>query len=258
MARVYPRGYRIIEWDSGRVLLPVVEWPLTLQTLWKVYDPFSKPALFGAFLRTPASEAGILQFAAKYGQIYSRSDQVWITPPGDPDSSPAEPVDLWARELLAMKRVWHVWECLNGVNRKGLPEFRPGPGQTVELVWNPPVGSLEVELEPGLAGLDDSPEATARRFLREEVNRRLSPLQASLSEDLTLTHRAKCVRDAMWYQLATAIAGGQQFGVCQHCGNWFALDPRKGGSRRSRKYCNDSCKSSAWQKAHPKQKEDRA
>ena len=50
----------------------------------------------------------------------------------------------------------------------------------------------------------------------------------------------------LWYQLAQAVEGNEEFRQCDDCTTWFRVAPQV--ARKSRLYCSDACRSRAYRK----------
>ncbi|MFO0852762.1 MAG: sigma factor-like helix-turn-helix DNA-binding protein, partial [Gemmataceae bacterium] len=50
------------------------------------------------------------------------------------------------------------------------------------------------------------------------------------------------LRDALWVQFQSAIAGGKDYRTCPGCGNWFEVSATEDGRTTRRQYCHSRCK----------------
>ena len=55
------------------------------------------------------------------------------------------------------------------------------------------------------------------------------------------------LESGVWLQFVAAMAAESQFKTCEYCGNFYDAST----TRKTKKYCGDSCKTRAWNKAHP-------
>jgi hypothetical protein len=78
-----------------------------------------------------------------------------------------------------------------------------------------------------------------------------------LSNDPPFGEPQLCIRpttllDAMWTQLALAVAGSEALRTCVECKKWFTIKADRG--RSDKEYCSDACRTRAYRKRKGKRR----
>ncbi len=142
---------------------------------------------------------------------------------------PPEPVEVWHREIRALRNATALWDAVAGEDgaalRRILPQHQAAKGKDLF----------------GLAR-----EHLAKRVTEKMAGGRLelvAPPDEGQSQ-FTIRHRPARLIDAIWQQLAGEIAGMMSAARCPApgCGRWF---PRSVG-RSDRQFCSHACQMRAW------------
>jgi hypothetical protein len=289
MWQVPTNGFQWVEaewWFPSSPPLPAADWFLTRCAGGSggFYHPLTdEPALFLTFADVAPTEAAVLDFANRYGQL-GVLDDIRL-PNGRP--SYGERLDRWVTELRSLKATIQVWEALTEERYEDLARWmswRPGPmdeleewdriihytpDHVVDVVDIPPAVRIPA-MVPGLwvwsAGdtgvpsgdpttrdISTTPADLACAYIRELVNVRLRDYTSTRLLDRQATPGALPIGlsvvptnllGAIWLQCARAIEGVGRYQRCPQCRKWFAVPPK--AMRDSTSYCTTRCRVAAF------------
>ena len=237
---VHELGYQWIEARPGASpVLEVVMPPSGEAGEVREYSPLRLySGLFRTFAAMPPMPDAILDFANKHGRLTRE-------PGGDT-------LDLWQRELAAMKRAVDLWD-------------RAEAGNVADLVGRFHWTAQRQDEEDYEALFGESPPVldwreqhirAARAQVKDTINQHQEGLvsPALLWRDYTtldLYFVPSNLLGALWLQFAEAIAGHKKYRKCQECETWFAFDPDK--ARRDKVFCSNACRNRAWRRRQGEQ-----
>lgn len=231
----------------------------------KRIDLLDLPAgLFLLFAHLDPTREGIQQFANQYGLLgLSANEQVnERETSSQPASRKGESLGEWRQQVEEMKDVVTLWDALQENDRQALgfhlhreatkPHFEQSPStdgkETTYTVyftsfcnWN----------------MADDPVLPAANLVAKLVNKHLEPVKHSLQlrpdpklgeDSLKLAPRfmPKTLYQAIWIQLAAAIAEGRSLKKCVECTRWFAVNPK--APQTKLEFCSDACRVRAYRK----------
>lgn len=273
--------------QSGRFVSPV--WPHVGGM--RTYAPLlDHPALFRTFATTPETEAGILDFANRYGRLgilqVVRSPQgtrsalpptvakTLRVPQPDPLQPPmitswkgatGESFEAWISEMAELRDMVSTWDATQALDRRVLAQRIEWPqddlvlfkdsGQRSEVIAGPPPHP-----NPGLLGRIPPQDLIfpAKLAVQQRTNQKLQKLgvSARLLWDTTWSHLAvhlvpSTLLGCLWLQFARAIAGDKKYRACENCKKWFEIGGGDGG-RSDKRFCAGTCKAAAHAKKSTK------
>jgi hypothetical protein len=202
------------------------------------YSPLQDhTGLFLTFAATDTTEAGVLAFAARYGVLGVGTLRGWEV---EPDGR----LSAWVGQIRAMRECTGRWA--------GLVKRRSNE-RTKGRLYDAVNGHLLRSYWAGVFGLD-SPDDRPRRVLELDVEKltALPPppliqlLGAATEGKVTLEARPANLLNALWHQLASAIAQDTEFRQCPSCGSWFAVSPER--RRADAQYCREACRVRAYKR----------
>jgi hypothetical protein len=278
---VYTAGYTIVrarqrEWPQSRDLVPMVCRPDDAGSETNLATPLDNPALFRRFADTPLDEDGVLQFANRYGLLGGHvtvETDVRLPPSTEfPRESfkTAEPVSAWLNSILRMRQVVALWDMLASGDTQGAQQvivhdvnglhFHSKPEWFVPD-WRRPATSKSEKItsfagehlkagDPIWYSMDSFGDLTSDALwaIAYITNKELdgkSRLDVNWrARRPVLSHQPQSLLGALWLQVAESINTGKRYRVCKTCDEWFELPLR--GSRISREYCSDACRSKAY------------
>jgi hypothetical protein len=236
------------------------------------YAPLrDEPALFRTFADTEATEAGVLQFANRFGLLGGHAAFMFdVRGPFSNEEddfdvrNQAEPLSNWIREILAMRQAVALWDIASGGDRAGLADlfiwtsgvltYRPRREWTVNVghEWPARLDPLlrEGENSDRYRRIKDDAIGAAMLAVETLTNTQLSlAILPRLVENLrtgwpVLRYVPNYLLGALWCQFTTAVNEGRRYRTCRQCGNWFELPQR--GSRIGREFCSNACRFKAY------------
>lgn len=263
-----PAGY-MLDWDEQgvgreiigrrhgeRVMVEKGTKSLRYQT------PLEDGALFMNFGRLDRTEEAILAFASKYGFLDSRADAHRPERDESPDAeewgesedaygfSGGESLDTWYARIALMQIGIYLWT-----------QGREGPRRRLDYrhVLKSFASFFD---EPGSDGIREKISAlrTTTDALRlahsiaiDEFAGGFGSPGMGWSFTEVLPHRRHVLQIApdtlgtgLFLQFALAMAADSDYRSCERCGSFYDGTT----SRRSRKYCSDSCKTRAYNERH--------
>jgi hypothetical protein len=257
-----PEGY-LLTWDEHgeqsvvvsrrhgeRVIVPKADLAVELRT------PLADPALFMKLAQLPCVESAVLTFVAKYGyldadaRMWQRRKNARRSDDHDDDEweeRVGESFESWFRTVRLMKVAVRLWQASRSEGSISLKAIGIGREEQAAL----PTQLLK---KARAIRVPKDALAVAHAIALEEINKagHLSPgLAWSFSE--ALPHRRhvleitpESLEVGLWLQFATAMAADAHYRECENCGGFFDAET----TRRSRRYCSDSCKTRAYNKRH--------
>jgi hypothetical protein len=227
--------------------------------MWRRYLPLvSEPGLFMKLADTPATEEGVVEFAAQYGvlgiPIHASVDGLL--------QLGAESLSAWQEEIRVMRRLLAVWQCVTSRDMKRLAEVVKWDDKGVAFQWIVKhKGKEHVEAHRILASPEIHPERLDRfahgdliqpalLYLQIEINAELEkhPAPAKLLRTENGKISLYCVPDslvaALWLQFALAIDGNKHYKLCEGCNRWFEVGTgtSAGAKRRDARACSSTCR----------------
>ena len=206
------------------------------------YDPLSKSGLFLTFSGTEPTKPGILQFANRFGLLSLEGK---------------ETLKEWQREITMMRQAVEIW----GLVEKGKLHILEQYPET-EL---PSIDSL-IDRRRQKFGLpkktrnDPRDKRKARQkdavvWIVNVVSDRLKEVQLvfrphAQNSPLGIGFIVRSLRAALWLQFAQAVHGKRELHWCRECQKAFQVEPPF--TRRTKRYCSDSCRVRAYQKRRAK------
>lgn len=264
---------------------PETRWLVSTADEGTSYDPFrEEPTLFHLFAELPPTdEVAILAFAQKFGVLGipepSVVEREAVTRSTTTASSAvdqlvdAEPLDVWAREVRAMRHAVDVFDALQTrdheslaqwftLNAEGLAWYRRTDALgSHQIGAGLPTGMKARGLTPGLISV-------ARRVLRDEfINERLkrhvSFLLVPADRDRARRQHVRAVPanllGALWLALARAVDGDIRYRRCawRPCQKWIEITRTFDGHTKAARFCCDAHRVYDYKKRNPKLKKGR-
>ena len=241
----------------------------------RIYDVFSRTALFRTFASVEPTEAGVLQFANQYGLLgghcSTRISEPDATQPGKFWPGCGESLDAWVREIGLMRHV--VVDLLenhrNGYAlnlRKFITWERTKDGCRVLYTVPPIPGWTRQSNVLASYSKESLPTVQTGDMLRPAwlailnvVNAQLErhTIQAHLvdrskTQDAAaaLTLPTNSLIAALWFQLARAVADNPRIQRCAECGAYFEITTEK---RADAIFCTPACRLRAYRKRQKEQ-----
>jgi hypothetical protein len=199
------------------------------------YSPLQDTTgLFLTFAATDTTEDAVVDFAARYGVLGVGIMRGW-------EVQPDERLSAWAGQIRAMRDSAERWRELR---QRGSAERTKG------RLYAAVNGHLLKSYWASVFGLPDS---RSRRVLELDVAKLtalppppLIQLIGAKESKVTLETRPANLLNALWLQLAAAIAEDTQFRECPCCGAWFAVSPER--RRADAQYCREACRVRAYKR----------
>ena len=271
----WERGYYRVDLPETTEMSPLADLLMDLDVglrgeAPREYEVFStETGLFKNLAEVPETNEGVLVFASQYGNL-GLPEPCWSAVLDDgmgaqwPDESSAapdaEPFDLWLFVIRSMRASVQLWETIRSGDANALED----------TIWIDGHGDVQVDDKFAAARvMDESPsidvEDYAMEWLTFQVSLRLSFLRpllypksvASLhgknQDQPALVLRVASLRDAMWLQLAAAIAEDKKYNRCQVCRKWFEIAPET--NRRHRQFCSETHRNKAYRYRQRKAKQ---
>ena len=225
---------------------------------WK-FDPFKEhTGMFRDFANLPAParkpgnrilrvarekelKEAILAFANKYGGLgltetvvpdselpdrdLPHDELLEIAKHWPPENSFAffgEALDIWVDRIGRMKQAVDLWSRLKKEER--LPQKRRNDEIALDRRRLENMVNYDGLGNTGGARLSDEGKHLGFKF----------------------RYHAPTSDNALWVQLALAVAGNKQYERCRHCATYFEIGP--GAARNSRVYCSETCRAAAYRK----------
>jgi len=235
----------------------------------------AEPTLFRKFAQTKLSRNAIKRFAKKFGFLGVGAA---IRVPGRPDNSYyAEPLTLWARELMTMQMCVDLWRNARTANEEESPRHRDRLAQYIK--WR----DGEVHFDYRASAQDLGKEyylIEGRTIMKEEAQQNrlengdvIAPAFYLLMKEIQhqLAHFAVLpvvswnpdqqaqqalgfgfqptnLLAGLWLQLAQAVCADVDYSKCSDCDNWFDTSRGLQGKRSDARYCSNACRSRAYRK----------
>jgi len=265
----YPDLKTFTQGASKRFLVPV-----SSSAPPRIYQVFSRSALFRTFADIHVTEEGILEFANQYGLLGGEEYSVKISEPDPTKENTFWPgvgnryID-WVKEIALMRHV--VVDLLDNIragyaaNLRKFIRWQPYAGGGLRVLYSGP------QL-PGWKGLsriiaDQSDDRTLFPSLRKGdtirpawlatlwiVNTQLErhPVHMVLRDNpipeapaASLTVPPASFIAALWTQLGRAIADNPETKQCEECNAYFEITTEK---RSDARFCSDKCRVRAHRK----------
>ena len=224
------------------------------------------PALFLSFAHAEQTPTGVLSFATKYGLLGKGSDGYFETEEDaknyknrigssyrgrrDGDTQAVETVSSWIWSIRRFLSVVDLWENLeeaskNHVHWEGYDKvFYTYPENEPTLIASSTSDADILEsLRPG------DHVGPGRAYLMQIINKYIRDTKIKMTiidGKMQPSINPHILLDAMWYQLADAIAEDRKYRACEHCGTYFELGVGK--APLTKKYCSDKCRVAANRK----------
>jgi hypothetical protein len=139
--------------------------------------------------------------------------------PARADALPPEPMDIWQREIRALRNATALWDAIAAEDaaslRRLLPQHQAAKGKELFRL--------------------------AREHLARRVTEKLTGGRFELiaEPDFALRYRPVRLIDAIWQRFAEEIAGMITCAQCPapKCGRWFL----RSAGRSDRQYCSHAC-----------------
>ena len=137
---------------------------------------------------------------------------------------PPEPVDIWHREIRALRNATALWDAIAAEDaaalRRILPQHQAAKGKEL---------------------FRQAHEHLARRVTKKMVGGRFELIA---DPDFALRYRPARLIDAIWQRFAEEIADMITCARCPapKCGRWFL----RSAGRSDRQYCSPTCRTRAW------------
>ena len=237
-------------------------------------SPLEDPALFMNMAKLECSEEAVLKFITRHGMLSYDSREATVRF-GYSTPLPAEGDDAESRHEMD-ERDGHSlsrWYSLIKTLRAGIALWtasKCGSDEDVyQLVQGGRLDLDGVEFDGGsLFGPTHANEfdtgSLGMVFSREDARQAAQQLalarfdgQVIWSFGRALPHNRDVIEltpnsleSGIWLQFAAAMAAEAQFKTCLHCGSFYDAS----GTRTTKKYCGDSCKTRAWNRAHANKK----
>jgi hypothetical protein len=267
-----PAGY-MLDWDEHGVGREIIgrrhgdKVIIERKTRSLRYEtPPSDPALFMNLARLECSEAAVLGFVSRYGYLSARADLKRSKPQeSDPEDDWAdideaydffgESLETWYDSIMLMKLGIQLWtEGRKEANRRNPKDVL---AKTFDSFLDEP---HRHDLRNRIATIRTRNDAlsTAHSVAVGEFDGGFGSPGLSWSFAEVLPKRRHVLQispdtlgTGLFLQFAIAMAADSQYRQCEYCGGFF--DGTK--SRRSRKYCGDSCKTRAYNERHSSKQE---
>ena len=144
--------------------------------------------------------------------------------PARADALPPEPVDIWQREIRALRNAAALWDAIAAEDAAGLRRLLP-----------------QHQAAKGKELLRLAREHLARRVTEKLAGGRfeLFAQEGEGPSHFTIHHRPARLVDAIWQRFAEEIAGMITCAKCPapKCGRWFL----RSAGRSDRYYCSHAC-----------------
>jgi hypothetical protein len=235
--------------------------------------PLENPALFMNLARVECCEDQVLALIARYGTLHTdpkwrelrrrRTEVAEVADEwsdymaesmlkDDPDfflRRESESFEAWYTTIRSLRYGIGLWNAARTDSDKAAL-------QTVRTLNLEGVSGLGASLANTVDAADVGDVSTrqeARRAAQQYALERFRG-QVVWSFGQALPHNRDVIEltptdlfTGLWLQFVAALAADSQFGTCEHCGNFYDAST----TRKTRKYCGDSCKTRAWNRAHP-------
>ena len=237
-------GYRWIV-ESGKRYLCAVDalekpdWPDPFDRYQQIYRPLEeRTGLFREFAELKPTEAQILAFANRYGQLGqvtnlkhdSRFGLIRVR---------GEMLEDWKREIQTIKSAVTLWDAINDGNKKELVRFR----SQFDLLQLPLAVRRRLHLDKAdpLMAVLGAIQRDADARLREHVAARL--VFSGDNPRLRVCLMPQNLLGALWLQVATSVDVLKSFLKCAQCGAPFEISraPRT-GKRTDARFCSARCR----------------
>ncbi len=137
---------------------------------------------------------------------------------------PPEPVDIWHREIRALRNATALWDAIAAEDAAGLrrllPQHQAAKGKELSRLAREHLGRRVTEkMAGGRYELTAPPDEGPSQFV--------------------IRHRPMRLIDAIWQRFAEEIAGMITCSRCPapNCGRWFL----RSAGRSDRQYCSHAC-----------------
>ena len=255
------------------------------------HRPLEDPALFMNLASVECCEDQVLAFIARHGMLYDdkqcshlrfgrvkaevarirdeilRIDVVPSSPPDNReirDEAMEDPQDF----AVTRSESFEAWYSTIRSLRFGVALWNAGKADSDEGAYQA-VQALDLEgvefsgrevFGPFLSNDFDAGDVSIV-FTREDARRAAQQFalahfngQVVWSFGQALPHNRDVIEltptsleSGLWLQFVAALAADSRFRTCEYCGNFYDAS----ATRKTRKYCGDSCKTRAWNRAHP-------
>lgn len=237
-------GYRWIT-QSGKRYLCAVDaleqpgWPGMFGGYERTYCPLEeRTGLFRELIDLKPTEARILEFANRYGQLGLRVDLRHEAPFG-PTLLRCETLEAWKEEIEDLTSAVRLWDALATGKKEELARFK---GQ-FDLQRLPLAFQRRFHLD------EDDPAMAALSAIQRRADARLSDHVATRLRFAGNHPRLRiCLTPlnllgAIWLQFAAAVDVLKTFQKCAQCGAPFEIsrDPRT-GKRTDARFCSTRCR----------------
>lgn len=241
---VAARGYRWISQSGKRYLCAIdaleqPDWPGMLGTYERTYRPLEeRTGLFREFVELKPTEAQILEFANRYGQLGLHVDLPHEAPFGL-TLLRCETLEAWKQEIEDLTSAVSLWDALAAGRREELARFK---GQ-FDLEQLPLAFQRRFHLDeddPAMAALSAIQTRAEARLIKNVAARLLFPgNRPRLRVCLTPLN----LLGAIWLQFVAAVDVLKRFQKCAQCGAPFEIsrDPRT-GKRIDARFCSTRCR----------------
>lgn len=231
--------------ESGKRYLCAVDalekpdWPDPFDRYEQMYRPLEeRTGLFREFAELKPTEAQILAFANRYGQLGQVTDLKHDSRFG-PIRVRGEMLEDWKREIRTIKSTVTLWDAINDGNKNELARFK----SLFDLPQLPFAVRRRLYLDkadPLMAALGAiQRDADAR--LGEHVAARL--VFSGDSPRLRICLLPQNLLGALWLQFAASVDALKNFLKCVQCGASFEIsrDPST-GKRTDARFCRARCR----------------
>ena len=267
-AELEPIGVQLGRGKTGRYLVSKSD-RTPGNHLVRTYDPMETPALFRRFSDLEGAEHAVNRFADEHGLLGSPTSVMVTIPkedePNEDVVSLGESLNVWRSAIHEMNETITIWDwvCERDVSSLGrhITWNEGSEGRSVSYYSEPIADRNQPSTKGGYyliahAGADDknliasfAPGdliAPAATLVRTRVNAQLKAraypylFQSNAEVRFSLGARPAGLLGALWLQFAHAIESDLRFRRCDHCGQWFRFEPRRG--RYPRLYCSQAHK----------------
>jgi len=283
--RPAPSGLRLETRRRAPVETPSA---ITAETRWLVptadggtsYDPFGEePSLFRLFAELPPTDdAATLAFAQKFGvlgiselSVVERDAVTRLLTTAVMAVEhyvPAESLDLWAREVRAMRHAVDVFDALQGRNHETLARWiTVSPEGVVQYRREDALGSSQIGAGLPTGMKADGPTSALMAVARHVLDEELIKPRLRDYVSLFLIHAGRERRSrlravpanllgALWLQLARAVDGDIHYRRCawRPCQKWIEITRTFDGHTKAARFCSDAHRVYDYKKRHPKKR----
>lgn len=234
----------------------------------KIFEPHD--GLFRHFAAVVPDKEGILEFANRYGDLYTQSKETFSKTGIEYDSGSLRE---WQSQIELMQRTVELWDAIDRNNQAKLRKYiKWGKGDIKRLGESTVVYQHSENEEP--IYIADTEEYEYRRselnkpamlHVVNTINEQLAPdpysgdhliqihpiLEWNGKSDQRpiLSTSSSTLIGELWLQFARIVTSGYRHKICKECSEYFLDVPKPGPPQR---YCSNACRTRAFRRRKQK------